>query len=254
MKALWRYLFKTFVMPKYLLKKEKYSQNSYILKKNFNANYIQLKRSHLTQFAIVLVILLSLAGFDWVWLVLVEFSWVWLGLVVFGWACLGLAEFAWVWLGLVGFARIWLGLAGLNLVWLDLFGLGWIWLDLVGLGWVCLCLVGLCWVWFSLIRRTPGNSRTRLIWYFKRNFFLNWCDFCYSSIICISLLLQEDLLIIFKIGVEWTTYYSTTPILLLASLIGPFHFLSCVFYTVSFNMHKGQNSGTTAFTHNFRGI
>ena len=188
------------------------------------------------------------------WLVLVEFSWVWLGLVVFGWACLGLAEFDWVWLGLVGFGGIWLGLAGLNLVWLDLFGRGWIWLGLVGFGWVCLGLVGLCWVWFSLVRRAPGNSRARLIWYFKKNFFfLNWCDFCYSSIISISLLLQEDLLIIFKIVAEWTSYYSNTLILLLASLIGPFHFSSYVFYTVSFSVHKGQNSGKTAFTHNFRG-
>ena len=111
--------------------------------------------------------------------------------------CLGLAEFDLVWLGLVRFGGIWLGLAGLNLVWLDLFGRGWIWLGLVGFGWVCLGLVGLCWVWFSLVRRAPRNSRPRLIWYFKKIFFLNWCDFCYSSIIYISLLLQEDLLIIF---------------------------------------------------------
>ena len=186
------------------------------------------------------------------WLVLVEFSWVWLGLVVFGWSCLGLAESDWVWLGLVGFARIWLGLAGLNLVWLDLFGLGWIWLDLVGLGWVCLGLVGLCWVWFRLVRRTPGNSRARLIWYFKKNFFfkLVWLLLLFYNM---HIFVITGRLIIFKIGVEWTTYYSTTPILLFASLIGPFHFLSCVFYTVSFSVHKGRN-GTTAFTHNFRGI
>lgn len=87
-------------------------------------------------------------------------------------------------------------MAGFVWAWLNLVGFSWFWLGLFGFGWAMLGLVQ-----FSKEGTWELKSQIDMILQ-KEFFFLNWCDFCYSSIISISLLLQEDLLIIFKIVAE----------------------------------------------------